>query len=87
MLSMEQEAASTAAAVVALSRSDAKYIEDNLLLPEALCRKVTVSTCTQLQTLCDYTELHVGTCIAQKQLHHLWVNSQSESNIVRSEFT
>ena len=52
MLSMEQEAASTAATVVALSRSDAKYIEDNLLLPGAPCQKVTVSLCTRVQNTC-----------------------------------
>lgn len=54
MLSMEQEAASTAVTVVALSRSDAKYIEDNLLLPGASCQKVTVSMRTRAQTLATF---------------------------------
>lgn len=42
MHSMEQEAASTAALVVALSRSDASYIQDLLLLPGAPCNTVQV---------------------------------------------
>lgn len=42
MHSMEQEAASSAALVVALSRSDASYIQNHLLLPEAPCSTVQV---------------------------------------------
>lgn len=70
MLSMEQEAASTAIAVITLSRSDASYIEANLMLPGALCSSVRVSICLLLSmgpwfwTSCNTTHsvgaLHVA---------------------------
>lgn len=57
MLQMESDAANTAAAVVALSRSDADYIETHLMSSQTQRNKVTVrkalSYCSFLPCMCQ----------------------------------